>query len=234
MIGHHHNLVPFWAKLDRAVLSGTPERGRDYLDDEQALENFLMGMFNVAMATAPAMAEEVDLSGRSHLLDLGGGPGTHAVHFCMKNPGLRATIMDLPFSRTFAEQTVARFGLSERVGFVDGDYLRDSLPVPFDVVLMSQILHQQSPEECRQIISRAARAVEPGGLVLVHEFLLDDTLDGPLFPALFSLNMLLNTSSGQAYSEGQIQEMFEEAGLRDIKRLPFRGPTDSGIIAGVR
>jgi len=58
-------------------------------------------------------------------------------------------------------------------------------------------------------------------------------MDSPLFPALFSLNMLMGTSYGQAYSEKQLSDMLTGAGVRDIRRLDFRGPNDSGIITGV-
>jgi len=57
-------------------------------------------------------------------------------------------------------------------------------------------------------------------------------LDGPLFPSLFSLNMLVNTDKGRAYSESQIKGLLQEAGLKNIRRLPFQGPNESGIICG--
>jgi hypothetical protein len=72
----------------------------------------------------------------------------------------------------------------------------------------------------------------------VHEFLLNDTQpdtqDGPEFPALFSLNMLLGTAGGQAYAEGEVRGMLEAAGLAKVCRLNFAGPNDSGIIVGVK
>jgi hypothetical protein len=58
-------------------------------------------------------------------------------------------------------------------------------------------------------------------------------MDGPLFPALFSLNMLLGTSSGKSYSEEQIADMLNRAGVKDIRRIPFESPNDSGIMMGV-
>lgn len=58
-------------------------------------------------------------------------------------------------------------------------------------------------------------------------------MDGPLFPALFSLNMLVNTPQGQSYSELQLVEMLKNAGAREINRLPFKGQNDSGIMAGI-
>ena len=57
-------------------------------------------------------------------------------------------------------------------------------------------------------------------------------MDGPLFPALFSLNMLLGTAHGQCYSEEQITDMLSANGVGDIRRLPYRGLTESSIIVG--
>ena len=59
-------------------------------------------MFNLAMNLAPVLVPKIDLSNRRHLLDLGGGPGTYAIHFCLNNPQLKATVYDLPTTRPFA------------------------------------------------------------------------------------------------------------------------------------
>ena len=234
MIMHHHHLLDSWARLDQAVLSGRPVRTRASFDDKEVRESFLMGMFNMAMMLAPRMASAVDLTGRSRLLDLGGGPGTYAIHFCLQNPRLKATIYDLSTTRPFAQKTIRRFGLSDRVHFQSGDYLSGKIKGAYDAVWLSQILHGEGPEDCLRIIQKAVAALIPGGLILVHEFLLNDDLAGPLFPAIFSLNMLLGTPHGQSYSEGQIKEMLAGAGIREIRRLALQTPNDSGIIQGIR
>jgi hypothetical protein len=57
-------------------------------------------------------------------------------------------------------------------------------------------------------------------------------MDGPLFPALFSLSMLLGTDSGQAYSEQQLTDMLQAAGINKIRRIPLNSPNDSGLLVG--
>jgi hypothetical protein len=57
-------------------------------------------------------------------------------------------------------------------------------------------------------------------------------MDGPEFPALFSLNMLLGTESGRAYSELELRDMLTTAGVQGIRRIPIQTPNDSGILAG--
>jgi len=233
IIKHHHHLMSGWSFLDEAVTSGAPLRDRvSHGDDEAVRESFEMGMFNLAMQLAPRIVPGIDLAGRRRLLDLGGGPGTYAIHFCRACPGLEAVVYDLPSTRGFAEKTIARFGLSNRIRFEAGDFDSQEVPKGFDVAWLSHILHAEGPAGCANILKKAMGALEPGGLILVQEFILDDTLDGPLFPALFSLNMLLGTPDGQAYSQGQLLEMMAAAGAVDLRRLPLDLPNGAGVIAG--
>ena len=233
IILHHHNLIESWSRLDIAVRSGRSVRHKATHTDEEERKNFLMGMFNLAMNLAPVLVPKVDLSGRQHLLDLGGGPGTYAIHFCMNNPRLKATVYDLPITRPFAEKTIAEFKLQGRIDFKGVDYLKEDIEGIYDVVWLSQILHGEGPENCRKIIAKVVSVLEPGGMILIHDFILNDSMDGPLFPALFSLNMLLGTPSGQSYSEKQIRDMLSDAGVREIRRIFFESPNDSGIITGI-
>lgn len=232
IIMHHHHLVDSWSKLDQAVQSGMPVRSRSSFSKEEWRESFLMGMFNLAMGLAPKLVPQIDLSTRKHLLDLGGGPGTYAIHFCLNNPGLRAEVYDLPTTRPFAEKIIKQFNLSDRIDFRDGNYLTDPVEGHYDAAWLSHILHGEGPEECRQIIQKAVDRLDPQGTIIIHEFILNNSMDGPLFPALFSLNMLLGTDSGQAYSEQQLTDMLLAAGVKNIRRIPLKSPNDSGLLVG--
>lgn len=233
MITHHHHLVESWSKLDQAVKTGTPVRVRASHTSTEWRESFIMGMFNIAMSVAPLLADKINLSGRSHLLDLGGGPGTYAIHYCLKNPGLTATVYDLPTTRPFAEKIIEKFNLTDRIDFVDCNYVKEGIEGVYDVAWLSHILHGEGQKDCQRIIEKTVSVLEPGGMIIIHDFILNNTMDGPLFPALFSLNMFLGTSGGQSYSEKQITGMLAKAGVKDIRRLSFKGPTDSGVITGM-
>ena len=227
IIMHHHHLLESWSKLDQAVKSGQPQRTRSSYSKEEWRESFLMGM-----GLAPQIVPVIDVSNRQHLLDLGGGPGTYAIHFCLNNQNMKATVFDLPTTRPFAEKTIQQFKLADRIDFMDGNYLEDPVEGRYDVAWLSHILHGEGPENCRMIIQKAVDALEPGGMIIIHDFILNNSMDGPLFPALFSLNMLLGTESGQSYSEEQIQDMLTAVGVRDIRRIAVQSPNDSGIILG--
>ena len=232
MIMHHHHLVNPWSQLDQSIKTGKLIRDQKIVNTNKERESFLMGMFNTAMNTAPQLAEEIDLSENRSLLDLGGGPGTYAIHFCLKNPSLKATVYDLPTTKPYAEKTIASFGLSDRINFISNNYLENNISGSYDVAWLSHILHGQGPENCQVIIDKTVSSLSDRGLLLIHDFILNDTLDEPLYPAIFSLNMLINTEYGRSYSEEQIKNMLIRAGVSNIQRLSYQGYNNASIIAG--
>ncbi len=195
-----------------------------------------MGMFNTASVTAPVYSKIIDLENCTHLLDLGGGPGTYAIYFCLNNPMLKATVFDLPGTRKFAEKTITSFNLSEKIQFKDGSYLdeKTDLKQEYDAVWLSHILHGEGQKDAESIIAKAVNALKPNGKILIHEFILDNTMDGPLFPALFALNMLIATDEGQAYSEAQLEAMLEKCEIINIKRLDVKSPNNADIMVGTK
>lgn len=233
IIRHHHHLMPVWASLHESIKSGGPVRDRiSHGDDEAERESFLLGMYNLASQLAPRIVAAIDLTGYHRILDLGGGPGTYAIHFCRHNSALSAVVYDLSSSRSFAEDTITRYGLSDRITFTSGDYHQDPVPADFDVAWLSHILHAEGPAGCKTVMRRAVEALNPGGMLLVQEFIMNDVKDGPEFPALFSLNMLLVTESGQSYTEIELRGLMAEAGLSGIRRLPLDLPNGAGIMVG--
>jgi hypothetical protein len=235
MIRHHHYISEAWAELPQAVKKGLP--ARDSSDDnpkDNELEAFLMGMFNNASLLAPRVAEIIDLGSKASLLDLGGGPGTYAIHFCLKYPSLKATIFDRPSTRPFAERMISRFGLSSRINFIEGDFTKDKLPGGFDAAWLSHILHGEGDRNAENIVVKSSSSLNPGGLLLIHEFILDNSGDSPLFPALFSLNMLVGTKEGKSYQLDELKAFLEKAGMAEIELLDFIGSSPSRILKGTK
>lgn len=233
IILHHHHLLDGWAQLGEVIKTGEPLQRRSY-GQEVERESFIMGMFNLAMQIAPQLAGLIDLRGRTRLLDLGGGPGTHAIHFCKANPELHAVIFDKPTTESFARKTVAQFNLNERIDFIPGDFTSDSIPGgPYDAAWLSHILHSNTIDDCYRIVKKCVGAMEAGGIILIHDFILNNSKDSPEFPALFSLNMLLAGNDGRSYSQEEIFEMLQHAGVEQLKLHPFRAKNDSSIIYGI-
>lgn len=234
IIMHHHHLIDGWAQLDEAVRTGEPVVRRSY-GDETERRSFLLGMYNLASGVAPKIVDAVGLGGRKRLLDLGGGPGTYAIHFCRHNPGLRAVVFDRKITEPFMRQIVASHGLQDRIDFIAGDFNRDLRSAgSYDVVWMSHVLHSNNFEQCVAIIEKISELLEPGGLLIIHDFILDDTKDKPEFATLFALNMLLLTAAGRTYSRGEIAGMLDQAGFSEVADIDPGAPNKSLVMTAIR
>lgn len=236
IIEHQRHLLPAWQKLDEAVRHGVPVRSNSAStqNSDEERETFLMGMNNVAQAQAVLLAQRIDLSGQAHLLDLGGGPATYAVRFCQHNAQLRATVFDLPTTEPIAAKMIAAHGLADRIAFVGGNFMQDALPTGCDVVWISQILHAFGPDECRVLLAHVMEYAAPGAVILIQEFMVDDSRNGPEFPALFGLNMLVGTAHGQSYTRAELAAMLADVGAINITCPELHLPQNCGILRAVK
>ncbi|MDR3154946.1 MAG: SAM-dependent methyltransferase [Deltaproteobacteria bacterium] len=240
-LSHMAQISPNWIQLARCVRQGTDAASLPPLseEEEKKLEearhrHFILAMYNVAALQADSVAAALDLSRAERLLDLGGGPGTYAAYFCARNPRLRAVVFDRPVSEEIALDIIGKLGVRERVSFQGGDFLRSRLPGGFDVVWLSQVLHGESRDGAALLVKKAFDSARPGGRVVIQEFVLDNDRRGPLGPALFSLNMLVQTPGGAAYSYSEIEEMLNEAGIGKIEELKGEFPPGNRIIIGYK
>ncbi|MFI5142995.1 MAG: methyltransferase [Thermoanaerobaculales bacterium] len=216
---HAWHLLQRWSKLDEVVRSGQPTpRPRD---DEEQLRAFILAMADMARQTGGALWDAIDLGGQRHLVDVGGGPGELALAALERFPSLSATVFDSPAVLNIAREYAAPRGLAGRIGFQTGDALHDDIPA-CDVALVSALVHAYGPDEVREIARHVGAGLQPGGLLLVREFLWHDAAhSGPLGAALFSVNMLGGTPSGRCYAAVELEAIFAPAGFADWRLVPL-------------
>jgi hypothetical protein len=113
---------------------------------------------------------------------------------------------------------IAQEGLAAEVATATGDYLSAPLGGGYDMVFMSAVVHSNSADDNRLLMRKSAAALNPGGQIVVQDFLMSEARDGPLLPALFALNMLVGTPEGDTYTESEVRSWMTEAGCRAIVR----------------
>ncbi len=183
--------------------------------DRRRADRVVAYMHAHSAAAADDLAAAADLSATRRLLDVGGCSGCFSVALARANPGLRATVVDLPAVCAAAGERIGAAGLADRVGTVALDMFRHPWPAGHDAVLLSNVLHDWRPATCAELLRRAFDAVEPGGTVLVHEMLLDDDLAGPREAAAFGVLMAVGTQ-GQQLSFAELSGLLQRAGFTAV------------------
>jgi len=216
-----------WTRFKECVINDTPieDIDDDFRHSEDRMQYFIRAMHNNAKGPAGFLTTIPHLEGCTHLLDLGGGSGVYCIALTETYPDLRATLVDFPPVCKVALEFVQESRTRDRIEIVEGDVLTDELTVRGDVILLSQVLHGMSTQQSRSLISKCYEWTLPGGIVIVHEFILDDSKASPLYPALFALNMLITSIEGNAYTQGELTRWLEEAGYSKISYHRTHGPS---------
>ena len=228
------DLYPVWGRLGDTLKTGAPALPPEDIlgHDPEKTRHFVMGMHDRALGVGRSLAGALDLSGRTRLLDVGGGPATYSCLLAQKNPDLTSRSMDLPAVVAIARTIITGFGLADRVSAIEGNYNQPSYPGGNDVVLCSGMFHRENADSCRAILRKSFAALAPGGQVIVHDVLADDDKAGPTFALLFGLNMALTATYGAAHSSAEVAGWMREAGFVNTSARPLPPPWPEAIVLG--
>lgn len=231
-LGLQSATYPMWAKLSEAVVSGKPviPPGDMLGGNPELTRRFVMGMHQRALGVARCLVNEIDLSGRSLLADIGGGPGTYSVLLVQKYPGLKAKVMDLAPVLEIARELINESGMGDRIETVSCDARADDFSTGFDVALVSGLLHRMTADECQSILSRVHDALSDGGLIVVNDLFSTD--DGPEMAILFGLQMLLTTETGKTHAASDVVLWFEAAGFKNVEVKTLPPPLPHTLVMG--
>jgi cyclopropane fatty-acyl-phospholipid synthase-like methyltransferase len=209
-----------WGSLEETIRSGKRTVDRHVFETDPALgSNVLAVLHRIGRQSGPELAKRLQLQGALHLLDLGGGAGTNAIAFCQVYPELTATVFDLPATLSLTEKTVKDAGCESRIALRGGDFNRDSLGGPYDVVLMSDILHYQMFETNQALVKKVYDHLAPGGRLVIKDRFLDETGTGPAWTTAFAVHILVNTQQGSCYKTTDAMQWMTKAGFVSVAEL---------------
>jgi len=226
-----HNEILWWATtgLPEVVRTGrrnaAPEPPEHF--KQNLFDNWIWAMHGIAAnGQAQWVARQLDLSDRSLLLDVAGGPGTYSIALCQRFPHLKAVVWDLPETLVITRKVINRYGMSRRIKVQKGDWNKDAFGDGYDCLLMSNILHGPGSHADARL-KQGKQALKRGGLLVVHDFLLDNDRSGPLPASLF--NLWLGT-----YTVSEMVNVIRKAGFSDVSLIASNTQRGSGLVTARR
>ena len=97
-------------------------------------------------------------------------------------------------------KTRRKQGLADRYHLLPGSAFDVDYGTGFDAILITNLLHHFEPAANEKMLKKAHAALNPGGQVIILEFVPNDDRVSPPVPAMFSLTMLGSTPQGDAYT----------------------------------
>jgi len=219
---HTNHLWNTWSHLTQVVRTGASAHPAEInARGDEWLDSFISAMHDRAIKQAPQQLARVDLDGVNSLLDIGGGSGAFSMEFVRRKPALKATVFDLPNVVPITQRFIEKEGFADKIKTVIGDYTTDDLPMCFDLAFLSAIIHSNSLEVNRKLIRKCFAALNPGGKIIIQDWIMNHDRTQPMAGAVFAINMLVGTEAGDCFTEQEVTEMLTMAGFKHISRIEF-------------
>ncbi len=209
-----------WGRLTEFLRQGADEQRvlgmyAEAFDEDKA-RRYHEATYSIGMGAARRFHRQVDLRGRTKMMDLGGGSGCYCIVGTQQHPRLSALVLELAPVVPITREFVARHGLTDRIEARVCDFTRDPLPRDCDVAVMASNLPQYSREIIASVVRRVFAALQPGGEYHLIGEMLNAEGTGPHGPAFWGLSEAVNHSTGLAHRETECRSYLEDAGFVDV------------------
>ncbi len=120
-----------------------------------------------------------------------------------------------------AREIIDQAGLADRVSVQEGNFQSEELGHGYDVALVFGVLNGEPPEGRVALIKKVFDALNPGGKIVIRDFVLDPDRAGPTDAAVFALQMLLATNSGDLDTRDDWERWLNMAGFGPSHIVPL-------------
>ena len=191
---------------------------------------------SMAPLTVPAANFIAELIGAAEgkpcsVLDIAAGHGNYGITIARKNPHAQIVAVDWPSVLAVAQENAQTAGVSSRYTTRPGSAFETDLGSGYDIVLLTNIFHHFDIPTCETLMRRVYAALKPGGKAVTLEFVPNEDRVTPPAAAAFSLNMLVGTDAGDAYTFSEYEQMFAKAGFAKTALHPVTGMPQQVLIS---
>ena len=207
-----------FAKLADAVRRGGTVMGEgSTVAENPEWVTFARAMMPLMRMPAQMVAAELRKGGEAHkVLDIAAGHGMYGISVAKENPDAQVYAADWKNVLEVAKSNAEAMGIGDRYHLIPGSAFETDFGSDYDVVLLPNFLHHFDVPTCTSLLTKVRAALKPGGRAAVLEFIPNDDRVTPPTAAAFSMVMLVNTQSGDAYTYAEIESMAKNAGFARV------------------
>src|SRR6266513_6123322 len=222
-------LISRWLQLSDIVREGRPTvavnqetEGTEFFS--QLVENIIP----LSYPPAQKLADHLKLAKTKNeirALDIGAGSGIWGIALAQKSPRVRVTAVDWAGMIPTTKRITQKFGVSDHFKYVEGDMLEANFGADYDIATLGHILHSEGEKRSRELLKKTFRALKPGGIIAIAEWLVNNERTEPTHALMFAVQMLVNSEKGDTFSFDEIKSWLGEAGFEKVRKLDAPGPS---------
>lgn len=214
-------MYPFLGQLNE-VLDGSlaPEAVDSYqhwMNDAEQASIYCEAQHAGSLGPGRTLCRLVDLSEAETLLDVGGGTGAMSIRLLEAYPKLISTIIDFPNVAEIGWKFISEAKMVDRIRYIPSNALTTQWPKEQGAILMSYLFSGIPGAEVPRLVEYAFECLEPGGSLMIHDFMVEDDRSGPPMAALWQLQHMAFTPDARSVTPGWLRTRLNEVGFTDIK-----------------
>ena len=236
-----HVALALWdgmAHLKETLKTGKPISRMDTSAELEVWEKLVLGIIPISQPVARALCDILSIGVKRkglRVLDIAGGSSIFGMTIVTRDPSAEVTQLDWPNVNAVAKKLNRERGLEGKIRFVDGEFRSAKIAEShYDLVLTSNFCRFESPQGNQDLFSVAHRALKPGGLFVINDWLPDEERTGPTFVLRFSVYTLTHTPAGECWTLSEYTRWLNEAGFASIQShadIPDTMPGTTLVIA---
>ena len=177
-------------------------------------------MGDFGRGVSEAVVQAYDFSGVGTIVDIGGGHGTLLSAILRGNAHLKGILFDLPHVADGARELMASARVADRCEIRGGDLFAE-VPAGGDAYILSWIIHDWDRSRAVTILKRCRQAMPTTGRLLLVEAIPPG--NEPHAGKIMDF-VMLTALGGEERTEGQYEDLLQEAGFRLNAVVPTASP----------
>src|ERR1700675_78585 len=229
---HKKNTEALTEAVRKGGTAGT--QGDNSKPQDEVWVAFARSMARLTIPAANSIAEIIGCAeGKPcSVLDIAAGHGMYGITVAKRNPNAKIVAVDWPSGVAIATENAQAAGVSARHTTRPGSAFETDLGSGYDFVLLTNIFHHFDMPTCERLMRRVYAALKPGGKAVTLEFVPNEDRVTPPAAAASSLNMLVGTDAGDAYTFSEYERMFDNTGFAKTTLHPVTGMPQQVLISG--
>ncbi len=222
-------VIPRWLHLAEAVRTGRPVLAVNQPNQGPLFfAEFVESLFPLHYKAAQALGEHLQVPEAKaplSVLDVAAGSGVWGIALAHQSPHVRILAVDWPEVLEVTRRVARRQGVADRLAISAGDLLAADFGQKHQIAIFGHILHSEGAGRGQKLLGKAFAALQPGGTVVISEFMPNRDRTAPVDALIFAVNMLVHTEAGDTFSFEEISGWLAEAGFSKPELLEAPSPS---------
>lgn len=152
------------------------------------------------------------------VLDIASSHGMFGLMFLSRNPNAICHAIDFKEVLEIGVENAKKFGVSDRYFTIPGSVIEVEIEDEFDIILIPNLMHYLSKEECEILMKKAYKSLKENGKIIVLEILNRESTISWV-PTVMNLVLLATSKNGEIHNHEFLKSLFEKCNLKITQEI---------------